>query len=268
MSVDKFGRDFGLGNEARKGPPGTGFKLTPDGNYDIQFKTLTNVADPVNTQDAANLNTLKVLGKTCLRRFNDDDDDKFNGEGRIIRNVADPAYPSDVVNLKTLGENCVVFDATTINALGRNVINVADPVKDQDATNKRYVDRSIPSKTKSYWGFGKRRLANIGEPLDASDAVTKKFCYDLESRLRKEISTATSSNNQRIVAQEESISNLRGAVNALSDLIDKHYRKNQQQIRKFGQLLYPHVVHGQRGRSATENADNYINWDDVFYPTV
>ena len=43
-------------NEPQRGLPGVGFKLTADGNFDINGKLLTNVAAPVNGNDATNKN--------------------------------------------------------------------------------------------------------------------------------------------------------------------------------------------------------------------
>ena len=41
------------------GPPGIGFKLTGDANYDIDGKRLTNVADSINDSDTVSLKVLK-----------------------------------------------------------------------------------------------------------------------------------------------------------------------------------------------------------------
>ena len=41
------------------GPPGIGFKLTGDGNYDIDGKRLTNVADSTDDNDAVNFKSIK-----------------------------------------------------------------------------------------------------------------------------------------------------------------------------------------------------------------
>ncbi len=66
MSVDKFGRfadsSKGGGNVA-KGPPGEGFKLTDDGNFDLDSKVMTNVADPIKDGDAVNYKSLKDRSK-------------------------------------------------------------------------------------------------------------------------------------------------------------------------------------------------------------
>ena len=40
-------------------PPGIGFKLTGDANYDIDGKRLTNVADSIDDSDAVSLKVLK-----------------------------------------------------------------------------------------------------------------------------------------------------------------------------------------------------------------
>ena len=48
----------------QRGLPGVGFKLTDDGNYDIDGKRLTNVADSTDDNDAVNLKVLKIILKS------------------------------------------------------------------------------------------------------------------------------------------------------------------------------------------------------------
>ena len=43
----------------QRGLPGVGFKLTDDGNYDIDGKRLTNVGDSTDDSDAVSLKVLK-----------------------------------------------------------------------------------------------------------------------------------------------------------------------------------------------------------------
>ena len=43
----------GRGERGEPGPPGIGFNLDDDGNFDLDSKRLTDVTDPVNDQDAA-----------------------------------------------------------------------------------------------------------------------------------------------------------------------------------------------------------------------
>lgn len=59
MSVDVFGRQLEKSAGAStRGPPGVGFKITSDVQYDMDNKRLTNLSDPVNQNDAV---TLKVM---------------------------------------------------------------------------------------------------------------------------------------------------------------------------------------------------------------
>ena len=59
MSVDVFGRKLpSEGGSSSRGPPGIGFKLTEDGQYDLENKKLCNVAAPTQPNDAVNLKTL------------------------------------------------------------------------------------------------------------------------------------------------------------------------------------------------------------------
>ena len=62
MSVDAFGRIFlKSGKAAERGPRGEGYKLTVDGNFDVENRKLCNLADPTQPADAVNLRALRVL---------------------------------------------------------------------------------------------------------------------------------------------------------------------------------------------------------------
>ena len=49
----------GKGEKGDPGLPGIGFKLTDDGNFDLDEKRLTDVADSINEGDTSNLKVLK-----------------------------------------------------------------------------------------------------------------------------------------------------------------------------------------------------------------
>lgn len=53
-TIDKFGRHrTTVCDKVPRGVPGIGFKLTPDQHFDIQGKSLRNVAEPSNDNDVA-----------------------------------------------------------------------------------------------------------------------------------------------------------------------------------------------------------------------
>lgn len=69
MSIDVFGRklrESRLGSD--RGPPGFGYKLTGDGQFDIENKRLCNLATPNQGKDAVNLETLqRIIQMETLR---------------------------------------------------------------------------------------------------------------------------------------------------------------------------------------------------------
>lgn len=61
MSIDKFRRNGGvIGPKLQCSPPGYGFKLTGDGNFNIKNKILCSVGEPMSDNDAINVKYLKL----------------------------------------------------------------------------------------------------------------------------------------------------------------------------------------------------------------
>ena len=70
MSVDVFGRKLGVSKtDNSRGPPGVGYKLTSDGQYDIQNKRICNLATPNEATDAVNLETLQRIVSMEVRNL-------------------------------------------------------------------------------------------------------------------------------------------------------------------------------------------------------
>lgn len=62
MSIDVFGRQITKGSikstVGARGPPGEGFQVTPDGQYDIHNRRLCHIGDAIELNDAT---TIKVV---------------------------------------------------------------------------------------------------------------------------------------------------------------------------------------------------------------
>ena len=54
-----FGHSLSPRKSKTRGPPGIGFKLSSDGNFDVENKRICNLANPTGQTDAVNLLTLK-----------------------------------------------------------------------------------------------------------------------------------------------------------------------------------------------------------------
>ena len=102
-------------NEPQRGLPGIGFKLTADGNFDINGKLLTNVAGPANGDDATNKNYV----------------DTENAKQNIA--IADKANKSDLNSkLNIDGSNSMTSD---LNLNNNKVINISGGTNNGDAVN-------------------------------------------------------------------------------------------------------------------------------------
>ena len=102
-------------NEPQRGLPGIGFKLTDDGNFDINGKLLINVAGPVNGDDATNKNYV----------------DTENAKQDIA--IADKASKSDLNSKFNIdGSNSMTSD---LNLNNNKVINISGGTNNGDAVN-------------------------------------------------------------------------------------------------------------------------------------
>ena len=102
-------------NKSQRGLPGIGFKLTADGNFDINGKLLTNVAGPVNGDDATNKNYV----------------DAENTKQDIA--IADKASKSDLNSkLNIDGSNSMT---SNLNLNNNKVINISGGTNNGDAVN-------------------------------------------------------------------------------------------------------------------------------------
>ncbi len=70
MGVDVFGRRTEK-PEATRGPPGIGYKLTQEGQFDVENKRICNLAAPVDRGDAVNLKTLQHVIKEQQKAIQD-----------------------------------------------------------------------------------------------------------------------------------------------------------------------------------------------------
>lgn len=63
MTLDVFGRPHKK-TEGKVGPSGNGFRLTSEGQFNIDNKRLCNLAAPLESKDAVNLETLNSYLKS------------------------------------------------------------------------------------------------------------------------------------------------------------------------------------------------------------
>lgn len=109
MSIDIFGRqlvknEVRIGSSINRGPPGDGFKINMDGNYDMDNKRLCNIGDPVDDHDAISAKFMRDLLQEQMKSMRHTIDSNM-GMVEFLQNMMDRC--SEVIDrmevrLKTL----------------------------------------------------------------------------------------------------------------------------------------------------------------------
>ena len=108
--------------------PGIGFNLTDDGNFDLDSKRLTDLADPVDDQDAA---TKKYV------------DDHVHSGAVSKKYVDDENARQDIaINSKAEKNEVALLRAKdNINMNNFRIFNLPNPSGPQQPATKNYVDQ-------------------------------------------------------------------------------------------------------------------------------
>ncbi|GBM01915.1 hypothetical protein AVEN_114202-1 [Araneus ventricosus] len=165
--------------EIKQGPPGIpgiGFKLTNDGNYDMESKLLKNVLNPEEDNDSSTKKYVDDLRKRCLIR----NSSYFDAKRKFIRNVEDPIEESDATTKKYVDElrgNSLIHDEDRFDAKNKFISNVKWPEKDLDAVNKQCLVYSciLWDKDKRIYYAHDQRISNVKAPQVDSDCANKYY---------------------------------------------------------------------------------------------
>ena len=144
----------GQGERGEPGLPGIGFNLTDDGNFDLDSKRLTDVADPVDDGDAA---TKKYV------------DDHISSDAASKKYVEDENARQDIaINSKAEGDRVLLLDGSKsmmghLQMGSKKITDLDDGVSDGDAVNYSQLishttdhkrDYQLASSPKFYRDFG------------------------------------------------------------------------------------------------------------------
>ena len=118
----------GQGERGEPGLPGIGFNLTGDGNFDLDSKRLTDVADPVDDGDAA---TKKYV------------DDHIHSGAVSKKYVDDENARQDIAINSKAGKDEVALLRAKDNIYMNNfkIFNLPNPSGPQQPATKAYVDQ-------------------------------------------------------------------------------------------------------------------------------
>ena len=144
------GQSFG---KRIQGPPGIGFNLTQNGNYDLSDKKLTNIAEGTVSKDAI---TKHELDTAMIDQRDNNQDTHLKDTYNVINSKQ--TFNEMNTNRKTLvcqedvrdvfiSRKESVFPMETHLDVGNNYIyNVKSPINNHQATSKGYVDGKLAKK--------------------------------------------------------------------------------------------------------------------------
>lgn len=183
MSIDKFGRynRYTSANVIR-GPAGTGYRLTDEGDYDIENKRLCYVGDAISDEDAV---SLKILKQNCLYQI----DNQYDAASKNIINLAQPKLSTDAATKLYVDEKLPVITDGIYNFDGCRLSNIGNPKTPTDAVNKEYLINAVEEienklfqktiiKSNNEVDFMNLKLINVAEPVSMTDAVNKEYLFD------------------------------------------------------------------------------------------
>uniref|UniRef100_A0ABD2W889 Uncharacterized protein n=1 Tax=Trichogramma kaykai TaxID=54128 RepID=A0ABD2W889_9HYME len=116
-------------NKIPRGPPGYGYKPTPDGNFDLMQKRLTNMAHPLDDFDGVNLWTLNFYVAAI--------------HGRAQRNIDDvyDKLQQNIVNLSRNLDETANELKTQIDSIEKKRVNL-DKLLERQIHEKKLVSRN------------------------------------------------------------------------------------------------------------------------------
>lgn len=162
--------------EGPLGPPGVGFKLTNDGNYDMESKLLKNVLHPQEDNDSSTKKYVDDLKNKCLIRNNG----YFNARNKCIRNIATPLEDNDASTKKYVDElkdKSLIHDENNFDAKNKIISNVKEPEKEGDVVTKKHLDYYCilwDKINRSYYAHNER-ISSVKWPINDTDVANKYY---------------------------------------------------------------------------------------------
>ena len=180
----------GRGERGEPGLPGIGFNLTDDGNSDLDSRRLTDVADPVDDQDAATkkyvddenarqdiaINSKAEGDRVLLLDGSKSMTGNLQMGSKRITNLADPSENTDAVHKKYL--NGGTMKGGFIMS-GNRIYSLPLPTGSQQPATKEYTEKYCLRKTGNEttdYNAGSKKIVNLSPPTDDNDAANKKIC--------------------------------------------------------------------------------------------
>jgi len=166
--------------EGPMGPPGVGFKLTLDGNYDMESKNLKHCKNPIDDQDVSTkryvLNELENKYqnlKEVIKSAKTNIDDSFLN---FVKETSEKIKQLNDTLKNDLAKNYLYSqDGHIFDAKDRRIGNVKDPIESKHVVNKRYLEKKALILKVNAYDADNKKISNVADPIANKDVVTKEY---------------------------------------------------------------------------------------------
>ena len=165
----------GIDERGERGPPGIGFALTSDGNYDMDQKMLRNVKVPDDVSEDSDLDTyIKDMDTGINKRYVNENflkkgaDENYDLNQGIIKN-SEPYYDGLYDDHSLVSNEYVdLQDAKQDIAINNNSQLIGNSLLHLDGSKQMTGDLDL----------GDNKVTNAKDPTDDSDLITKRWAVD------------------------------------------------------------------------------------------
>ena len=215
---------FARGKDGKDGLPGVGFKLTPSGDFDLQRKRLTNVAEGTGDSDAVTkhqVDTLKIqlkadslqidgsshmtgdldlrgnklinpgeieMNRKLITNLNTDENNDLSAVNMITLKKFHPDVPAHTHEVTKDIDLKELFNVIQSKQRSLNELKTHyDSLVSFEEVNENFLSRQEEFPMQTQLNMNHNSITNLKDPEFGGEAATKKYVDDIETKLLSDV---------------------------------------------------------------------------------
>ena len=215
---------FARGKDGKDGLPGVGFKLTPSGDFDLQRKRLTNVAEGTGDSDAVTkhqVDTLKIqlkadslqidgsshmtgdldlrgqklinpgeieMNRKLITNLNTDEDNDLSAVNMITLKKFHPDVPAHTHEVTKDIDLKELFNVIQSKQRSLNELKTHyDSLVSFEEVKENFLSRQEEFPMQTQLNMNHNSITNLKDPEFGGEAATKKYVDDIETKLLSDV---------------------------------------------------------------------------------
>ena len=215
---------FARGKDGKDGLPGVGFKLTPSGDFDLQRKRLTNVAEGTGDSDAVTkhqVDTLKIqlkadslqidgsshmtgdldlrgqklinpgeikMNRKLITNLDTDEENDLSAVNMITLKKFHPDVPAHTHEVTKDIDLKELFNVIQSKQRSLNELKTHyDSLVSFEEVNENFLSRQEEFPMQTQLNMNHNSITNLKDPEFGGEAATKKYVDDIETKLLSDV---------------------------------------------------------------------------------